>query len=248
MMSCRFRVSSIIQTCCIGYFLILFVMGCASHGGGKSLGEMDPCKTLDSLYASSGFESHVSMTGKITFDVEQYRIRGQFTLVAAPDGDMGLDFSNSTLFGSQHEDISVSLAGGVIRVLDRERGAYYEGGDVDEALKEMIGLDPDVGEIVALALGAVPPCANLPGGKIHLAGDGEIVYASRSSGEKIRIAFDEGTRRIRYLEYPLSLSGGKIARLLVDYAWEQSDKGTYSLKKLILSVPSKGWRIKLISI
>jgi hypothetical protein len=248
MMSCRFRLPSRIFTGSIGIFFLLIAMGCATQSGKQALGEADPCSMLDSLYTSSGFESALAMTGKITFDVEQYRIRGQFTLAANPNGEMNFEFSNSTLFGNQHEDISMSIADGAVRVLDRERAKYYEGEDVDAALMEMVGLNLDVREIVSLVLGTMPPCDNLQGKTISLSRSGEIVFASRALDEDARIVFDEGKRRIRRLEWPLSFTEGKISRLQVEYTWEPSEDGSPILERLVLSVPEKGWRIKLVGI
>ncbi len=248
MTSCRFRLSSIIHPCTIGLLGSLIVVGCATQGRKPAIGETDPCRTLDSLYESSGFEKTVSMSGKITFDVEQYRIRGQFTLTANPSGGMGFDFSTSALFGNQHEDISMSTAGGVVRVLDRERGRYYEGEEVDELLKEMVGLDLDVGEIVSLVLGAMPPCGDLQEKRISLSRNGDVVFASRSLDEGVRIVFGGERRTIRKIEWPISFADGKITPLLADYDWENDDGGNRLLKRLVLSVSEKGWRIKLVSV
>jgi hypothetical protein len=248
MVNRRFRLSTFIYPCTICLLCSLIIMGCAGRGRKHALEGADPCATLDSLYASAGFESPLSMTGKITFDVEQYRIRGQFTLTADPQGEMGFDFSSSVLFGSRHEDISMSITGGVVRVLDRERGMYYEAEEVDAQLTEMIGLKLDVGEIIPLVLGAPPPCGNLQDKDIGLSRNGEVVFASRFLGRDVRVVFDDGTRKISKLVWPLSFDSGETASLEVDFTWHQLEGEGRVLKRLVLTVPRKGWRVKLVSV
>jgi hypothetical protein len=245
MVSSQFRLLSIIYPCTIGIFCSLIVMGCTAQGQKHAFAETDPCVTLDSLYASSGFESPLSMTGRITFDVEQYRIRGQFTLTADADGEMGFDFSSSVMFGSRHEDISMSMVGGIIRVLDRERGLYYEGEEVNEKLREMLGLNLEVSEIISLVLGALPPCGDLQDKKINLSRSGEVVFTSQLSHRDVRIVFDAERRAIRKFKWPLAFDSGKATPLDVDYTWEQVGGEGRELRRLVLYVPEKGWRIKL---
>ena len=248
MVSCRFRVSSFLHPWIVGLLFGCLIIGCAAQGGRHIFAGSDPCTALDSLYESSGFESPVAMTGKITFDVEQYRIRGQFALNAKPDGEIGFEFSNSALFGQQHEDLSMSVSNGIVRILDRERGRYYEGREVDELLDEMVGLEINTGEILSLALGEPPPCADLQDRSIGLTRNGEAVFRSRTRGEDIRIEFDGERRAIRSFEWPLSLAGGRITRMRVEYSWERREDGIRVLQRLVLSVPDKGWRIKLVAV
>ncbi|MFH1754225.1 MAG: hypothetical protein ABIA59_00850 [Candidatus Latescibacterota bacterium] len=248
MMSCQFRVSSFIHTGILGFFCVLLAMSCAPSGGRRSLHEPDPCAMLDSLYQSSGFESAMSMTGKITFDVEQYRIRGQFALTAHLGGDVAFEFSNSALFGSQHEDIAMSIADGVVRALDRERGRYYEGAQVDEQLIDMIGLDLDVREMISLILGAPPDCGGLQDTKISLSRSGEVIFDACAGEGDVRIVFDEEKRRIRRLEWPVRFDNGHSSRLTAEYLWEESGRSTPVLARLVLLVEEKNWRIKLVSV
>jgi hypothetical protein len=248
MVSRRSSLFTFVHPCTIGIFSCLIVMGCAAQGQKHALSEADPCVMLDSLYASAGFEATLSMTGKITFDVEQYRIRGQFTLTVHPEGQMGFEFSSSAMFGSRHEDISMSITGGVVRLLDRERGMYYEAEEVDVQLREMLGLNLDVREVLSLVLGAMPPCGDLQDKKVGLSRNGEVVFASSVRDRDVRIVFDEGRRTIHKFIWPLAFDGGKAASLEVDYTWEQVEGEGPVLKRLVLSVPDKGWRIKLVAI
>jgi hypothetical protein len=87
------------------------------------------CASADSFLANA-FPRPLSMRGRATFDVDSYRVRGRFDLQLAANGDAVLEFAGSTLLGGHREDAVISLSSDTLRVLDRERGHYYEGDDV----------------------------------------------------------------------------------------------------------------------
>ena len=87
------------------------------------------CARADSFFATT-LPRPATMSGRATFDVDSYRVRGHFRLELAASGDAVLEFSGSTLLGGHREDAVISLSSDTLRVLDRERGRYYEGEEV----------------------------------------------------------------------------------------------------------------------
>jgi hypothetical protein len=89
---------------------------------------------VDTVFARA-FPRPLEMRGRATFDVETYRVRGRFELRSSANGDAVLEFGGATLLGGHREDVVVSLSGDTLRLLDRERGRYYEGPEVEEMME-----------------------------------------------------------------------------------------------------------------
>ncbi|HEX6790290.1 MAG TPA: hypothetical protein VF247_03190 [Candidatus Krumholzibacteria bacterium] len=114
--------------------LLVLAPACAPrHDAGSTRHGAEACAQVDSFFARS-LPRPLEMRGHATFDVDTYRVRGRFQLRLAPGGDASLEFSGATLLGGHREDVAVSLTGDTLRVLDRERGRYYEGADVEEMM------------------------------------------------------------------------------------------------------------------
>jgi hypothetical protein len=178
------------------------------------------------------FPRPASVRGRATFDVDSYRVRGRFHLTLAESGDAVLEFSGATLLGGHREDAVVSLTGDTLRVLDRERGRFYEG---DEVVAMVESGTHTRGEW-ALALRRVLAwgCPGI-----------ESVAAER---EGLSGMGPDGP-------FSLTLEGGRLAeatwpnpapgetfrdRLEVRYRW----KGA-KLELLEALLPTRGWRIRL---
>ncbi len=232
-------------TVAAGLICVLLQVGCASPAGRKAIPGRETCAVLDSLYRSSGFEKVIIMAGRATFDVEQYRVRGQFNLLAQANGDMGFEFSSGSLLGGQREDISISIVEGVIRVLDRERMKFYEREEVDVMLQDALDLDISAQEIVAIVLGALPPCNNLKNKKIHTSNSGEVVFSGRLADRQVRVVFDPEERRLRSLHWPVYFSTGEVDRLEASYLWAPSGSENQGLEEIVLLIEDRRWRIKL---
>ncbi len=229
----------------VGVFCILSLPCCTSLRSRQAVGGPAACVKLDSLYKRSGFEAPMTMAGKATFDIEQYRVRGQFNLLTDAGGRVGFEFSSSSLFGSRREEISLSIVEGTIRVLDRERGEYYEGEEVDVLLRTNLEMDIDAVEILKLVLGTMPSCSSLEQLMFRPKGNGDVLFASRVSDQPVNMTFGGERRKLVALEWPVRFEGGDTDRLRVEYLWEMSATGNSRLKELILRIEEKGWRIKL---
>src|SRR5688572_6129541 len=103
-------------------------------GTGLVRGE-EACARLQTFFSRT-VPRPLEMHGRATFDVEDYRVRGRFTLKSFANGDAVLEFGGATLLGGHREDVVVSLSGDTLRVLDRERGRYWEGEDAERMLAE----------------------------------------------------------------------------------------------------------------
>lgn len=225
----------------------LLAAGCASTGGGRHHLGREACARLDSLYQDAGFRSAQKMSGKATFDIEQYRVRGQFGLATGPGGDFIFELSSSVMFGSQREDLVVSSADGMLRVLDRERGRYYEGAEIDRLLSQDLELDINCAELISMVLGGQIPCRSLDetGLSGPNTGDGQFVFAARREQQPVKLMFEAKSGRLVRLEWPIQRTGGRNAQLRVDYDWGPGSGGGLELTAMVLKVDSEGWRIML---
>ncbi len=70
---------------------------------------------------------------------------------------MVFEFTSTILFGQEREDFVFSLSSDTLRIVDRERGAYYEGDDAVWFLAESLEADFDVPQALSLAFGGQPP-------------------------------------------------------------------------------------------
>jgi hypothetical protein len=115
--------------------LALCAAACGPHyQAGEIARGAQACARADSFFAAA-FPRPQTMRGRATFDVDSYRVRGRFELRTLPDGAAVLEFSGTTLLGGHREDVVVSQVGDTLRVLDRERGRYYEGAEVGRMIE-----------------------------------------------------------------------------------------------------------------
>jgi hypothetical protein len=227
----------------------LLVAGCASTGGRQQHSGLAACARLDTLYQDAGFKSSLKMSGKATFDIEQYRVRGQFTLATTPGGEFVFELSSNLLFGSQREDLVVSIGDGMLRVLDRERGRYYEGAEVDRLLRHELELDIDSAELISLVLGGEIPCRSLEetGLSCLASGDGQFVFSGRLEQRPVKIMFGAASGRLTRFEWPILRTGNRADQLQVEYSWGPGTESGPELTDVVVKVDSRGWRIKLRS-
>ena len=221
--------------------------GCASTGGGRQHLGPGTCASLDTLYQDTGFSSPLKMSGKATFDIEQYQVRGQFTLSATPAGDFVFELSSSLLFGSRREDVVISVADGFLRVLDRERGRYYEGAEVDRLLRRNLELNIDTADLISFLLGGALPCHSLNHTVLSYSRDGQVVFTGLLEQRPVKIVFGAAAGRLVQFEWPLMFTKGRADQLRADYKWRLDSSGRPELTELVVKIESRGWRIKLRS-
>jgi hypothetical protein len=197
---------------------------------------LDACAVVDSLLRSAGPARPCTVAGRALFDLEQYRLRGRFRLSLRADGDATIEFGGTTLLGGVREDVAVSWVADTLRVLDRERGRYYEGEKVEELLTAQTGLEGDWGRALVRVLGGGIRCGTVDGVTVDAGG-----ARGRVDGQPFRVELDEQSGRLSRVTWPDPVEGGTFAdRLEVRYAWEGG-----RLRELTASLPERGWRARL---
>ncbi len=189
------------------------------------------CARADSFLASA-FPRPIHMTGHATFDVDSYRVRGRFTLELEPSGDAVLEFSGATLLGGHREDAVVSLSGDTLRVLDRERGRYYEGEEVTRLVASGTGKEGEW----TLALRRVL-ASGCPG--VETVGNGESGLSGTGPDGPFALKVEDG--RLAQATWPNPAPEETFRdRLEVRYEWKE---GRLELLEALL--PTRGWRVRL---
>lgn len=214
------------------------VCGCSAIGrsGSAVVPAGDACDVVYETLAGGGLADSVDLVGRATIDVDQYRVRGTFHLGWTPSGDVVFEITSRTLIGGHREDAVFSLYHGTVRLLDRERGEYYEGAEVDDLVADALDVPVDVAAVVRRLTGRPPACARLSDVRVR---DGSDRVDGRLAGESFRI--EKAAGRVVRGEWPLARHDGrKGGRLEVDYQW-QGD----SLVGMTIRVPEQGWRVKL---
>jgi hypothetical protein len=212
--------------------LALAVLACGPHyRGGEAANGADACAQVDSFFARA-FPRPLEMRGRATFDVESYRVRGRFVLRAMPDGDAVLEFGGATLLGGHREDVVVSITDDTLRVLDRERGRYYEGEDVERLVESgthtagawAIGLR----RVLADGCGAVVSVRAVEDGLEGKAEDGAF-------------ELETDKERLTAATWPNPAPEDTFGdRLEVRYRW--GNAGLLGIEALL---PTRGWRVRL---
>jgi hypothetical protein len=217
------------------------------------------CEAMDSLYSRAFLRPPFVLTGNARFDVNQYRLRGQFVLTAGPAGtgsaradapaemrgapeSVAFDFVSSSYFGGHREDMTIALADGVARILDRERDTYAEGADADRCIRESLGISEDFKEIVALALGAPPDCTAMENLEMTASAGGGVSFRGRVRGEAASVSFGPPAGRLREIVWPLEIERGRRERLRISYGWSGDGTG---LETVLLAIENLRWQIKL---
>ena len=221
----------------------LIAAGC----GPVPVGRLDSgaCSGLDSLYAE-GFPRPLSISGHATVDADQYKVRGQIQLDARAPGEVVLEFTSAVLFGQAREDVVFSSVDDTLRIVDRERGAYYEGVDAESFLARSLDTDLDVRRVLVLVFGGCPPCAELSDVRLTPRSSGSMVCTGTCDGDRFRVVFDEG-RRLEEIDWPVRYRLHGSDRLRVSYEWEPGAAGEKTLRALTVSFEKREWRCKIKS-
>jgi len=216
----------------------LVLLGCAPRAERVPLpATVASCGVLDSLLARSGLRGAPPMRGRVTIDVNEYRLRGRFTLTVSAAGDALFEFASSSVGGGR-EDAVVSFYSDTLRVLDRERGVYHEGAGVDTLVSEAAGFHVDAAEVVRRVIGVPPTCRRLADLRVEESGE-SVVVSARLDGHDATQRFAGG--RAHSGEWPAPFTGtAREERLAVAYRW----KGA-AAAEITVWVPGLRWRIRL---
>lgn len=220
---------SLIVASCAGAGL---VPACGPHySADHALRGAAACASADSFLANA-FPRPLSMRGRATFDVDSYRVRGRFDLQLAANGDAVLEFAGSTLLGGHREDAVISLSSDTLRVLDRERGHYYEGDDVTGLVES----GTHVRGNWSLGLRRVL-AAGCPGIESVARGDDGLTGSGADGPFSLRLE----AGRLSAATWPNPAPAETFRdRLEVRYRWKE---GKLELVEALL--PTRGWRIRL---
>ena len=193
----------------------------------------DADRVVDSVLTACLPSRPWSLAGRATFDVEQYRVRGRFRLDIGAEGEFLLEFSGTTLFGGQREDIVVTMARDTLRVFDREHARLYEGDEVDEMIRQGTGTVGKWAKGVARAAGIA-----VGEGVVALERGDDGVAGMLTTGA-FRLDLRDG-RLTRSVWPDPAESRTFDDRLEVTYGW-----GDGRLRELSATLPVRGWRIRL---
>ena len=215
----------------------LFFAGCRAAGSDGELARDRGCEVADSLLRDAGLAGALELSGRTTIDVNQYRVRGRFSLSASASGDVVLEFTSTSPMGGRREDVVVSLYQDTLRIFDRERAALHEEDEVESMVEGETGLPIDLERLIPIILGTLPPCDRL--GQMNVSDSGED-FSGTVDGERFDLSFSEG--RLVRARWPLPLyAPGPSERLEIDYRW-----GDEGLERVTALLPGRSWRIKLL--
>lgn len=220
--------------------LILSVTGCTRFARSPDavLSGERACAVLDSALASSGLHDPLDLKGKVTIDVNQYRVRGRFRLTLSVEGDMLFEMNSTTMIGGHREDVVLSYYADTVRVLDRERGRLYQGDEVDASMEEGTDVPLDMRELLRRVLTRPVECARVT--DLRRSDDGDL--DGRIDGGSFELRFDRG--RLGGAKWPLPLRGGSPGeRFACTYSWVGG-----RLDSFVVYVRRSGWRVKLTDI
>jgi hypothetical protein len=201
----------------------------------------DGCRALDSVLADSGWRTTVSMSGRTTIDVKQYRVRGRFDLETTPAGDLSFAFTGTMALGGHREDIVVSYYEDTLRVLDRERGEYYEGEEVENLISEGTGVSWRLTDVLHMVTVRATDCRRYDKVTARANENGDWRIAGRFDGEPFELSARGG--RVQDAVWPAVFEGEPNDRLEITYRWDEGG----GLDELVLFLRDRRWRIKLVS-
>jgi hypothetical protein len=224
---------------------VLFVAGCAlTRGGGRVQPASEAaCRSLDSAFAHSGWQSPMALAGRVQLDVKQYRVKGRFRADFDGEGDFTFEFEGTMVMGGHHEDVVVSFHGGELYVLDRERGRLYQGEETDELLREGLGVDWHMADLVRRITARPPPCARLSGVEVESGGRKEVTAKGRIDGGPFRADFKGGL--IERASWPVGPGGRAEDRLSLEYRWRRGPGEPARLEELVAFLEGRRWRLIL---
>lgn len=189
----------------------------------------------------------MTLAGKATVDADEQRLRGKFALGVEPTGDVVLEFVSSFLFGSQREDFAFSVVGDTVRVIDRERGEYFEGEEAEAFLAQALDVEVGIRETLHFALGGRPSCGDIEAIRMDRSSD-VIRFDGKTDSRPFRVEFDAQTMRLRRVAWPVRLEHRSGDRLDVSYQWDRAPDGRPQLKQIVMTLEKRPWRCKLDSV
>lgn len=192
------------------------------------------CAALDSVLARALPERPWSLSGRATFDVDDYRVRGRYRMTVRSRDDIAFEFEGTMLLGGHREDVAVWIAGDTLRVLDRERGAFYEGPAVEEMIERGTGTRGAWAGAIRAVAGFAPVCDR----RLEMRDDGEHASGLIDGGAFVLTTRDGRLQRASWPDPTASRTFSD--RLDVRYEWRA---GTGS--GITVSLPVRGWRIRL---
>ena len=224
----------------------LLAVGCA--GSRDEGARFEPageaaCRSVDSVFALSGWREPMELTGRVKLDVKQYRVQGRFRADFAGDGDFTFEFAGTMAMGGHHEDVVVSFQEGELYVLDRERGRLYEGDETDDLIREGLGMEWNMVDLVRRITAWPPACDRLSRTVVEPKGDDGATVKGRVGGESFRADFKEG--RIEKASWPVVAGERNDDRLSLEYRWRSDPGGRRSLEELVAFLEGRRWRMIL---
>lgn len=195
------------------------------------------------MFAMSGWREPMETSGKVKLDVKQYRVQGRFRAYFAGNGDFTFEFTGTMAMGGHHEDVVVSFQEGTLYVLDRERGRLYEGDQTDELIREGLGMDWDMGELVRRITAWPPPCDRLSQTTLQSGRGGRKTVEGRVDGRTFRAEFDQ--RGIEEATWPVVTGDRSEDRLSLQYRWRSNSDGGRGLDELVAFLEGRRWRMIL---
>ena len=214
------------------------INGCSFLG--KDRGDPAGCDDVAAVFARSGFAQPIKLGGKATVDANQHRLNGKMALETNGTGGFTFEFTSSILFGAQREDFVFALVSDTLRIIDRERGMFYEGADAEFFLQETFGLDFSVTPVLKLALGALPDCEALTDLHVKRGGGSTVDVSGTLDGEDFDASFDGPSGRLTKANWPVGQLG-RVDRLAVGYEWRPD-----ALHKVEMTLQGREWRCRLI--
>lgn len=225
--------------------LLLACTGARDQSGGFRPAETSDCEIVDSILTGPGWRLPVDMSGRVMFDVKQYRVQGRFQLKAPGDGNLTFEFTGTMAMGGHHEDVVVSFYDDTLRVLDRERGRFYEGEEAHALVSEGLDVDWDVGELLRRIMGRPPACSRLSSVSVSRRGEAGSRLEGRIDGERFRV--DIAGRRVTEASWPVMAGDEADDRLRVTYDWPTGPAGApdESFDELVAFLEGRRWRVIL---
>jgi hypothetical protein len=184
------------------------------------------------------------VSGRATVDANQYKVRGKILIDARAPGEAVIEFTSTVLFGHAREDFLFSSVGDTLRIIDRERGAYYEGEEAESYLAQSLDTDLDVRLLLRLALGGRPSCEELMDVGLRTEATGGMVCTGEHMGRRFRVVFGSD-RRLREIEWPVPSRMHGMDSLRVSYEWTPGEGGGDRLRGLTLTLERREWRCKV---
>jgi hypothetical protein len=221
-------------------FAVALSVACASGGlqTGPS-GTGVACAVLDSSYGRSGFVDPLTFVGKATIDANQYRVRGVVRVETQPPNNVYLEFNSSLLFGNRIEDFFCSVVDDTLRIVDRERGRYFEGEVAEQFLRDQLSMDFSIQRTLSLILGGHPACENVD--ELNAKSGGSSL-TGRTGGRPFMVKFlPDG--RVDEVVWPVPDDPAIKDQVRVEYDWGEA--GSAGLKRMTIHLEEREWRCKL---